>query len=122
MYTDFEIVWQSPHNISVSSTKDGVPMYCVASRHENCKYSWHKFGDKDQKYPSTPLLYVTEAGLYQCTVTFGCEKRRGAVITVKVIAGLTSNFGLWYFITLYIDVYIYNDIIIRFTMGIGHCC
>lgn len=85
--TGFEILWQSPANISLNSTKTAALLYCIASRHGQCIYAWYKLGSKDRKYQSTPVLYITEAGLYQCTVKMGSEARTGRVITVKVTAG-----------------------------------
>jgi len=63
-----------------------VLIYCIASTHGHCNYEWHRFG-KDDKYPSTPVIYIIEAGLYQCTATMGSQSVRGNVVNVSVSIG-----------------------------------
>lgn len=54
--------------IMVDSLTDPVALYCIASTHDRCVYSWCKFGKADATFPNTPVLYVKDNGLYQCKV------------------------------------------------------
>ena len=86
MYVGLKILWQSPKRISICSTKASIPLYCVASTHNSCTYQWIRYGHKDT-YPSTAVIYVNEAGLYQCKAIIGSQSIRGEMITLSVSSG-----------------------------------
>lgn len=61
----FVIVHENLASIVVESMQKPVVLYCIASYHGGCKYDWRKVGEK-KKFPSTPVIYVNEPGMYQC--------------------------------------------------------
>ena len=63
------VVWQSQALVTVSSFRKAVALYCVASNHGSCAYHWRKFGVKGRLvFPSSPVVYVNEGGVYQCEI------------------------------------------------------
>ena len=64
-----------------------VALYCLASVHPECVYSWQMIG-KTITFPSTPVIYVNKAGMYQCEVQCGPRKVKGKVINLRVEIGM----------------------------------
>lgn len=92
------VVWQSPTSIKVSSFRKAVTLYCVASNHGLCTYHWRKFGERGRfTFPSSPVVYVNEGGVYQCTIkSDDVEKEDTFSRTIRVYAqiGETINHDL----------------------------
>ena len=89
-YVDIDpvIVWQSPSLIKLTRWNSAVTLYCISSHHGNCSYAWKKLGDEGGRvFPSTPVVYVNEGGLYQCTVKLHLQKVKGRVIRVYANIG-----------------------------------
>ena len=80
--TDFQLVAQTRENIVVGSFSEPVTLYCVASKHGDCRYEWKRLDDRELVFPDTPVLYVNCGGLYQCTIFSG---ENGEHVTSKVI-------------------------------------
>ena len=69
-----------------------VILYCVSSTHGHCEYTWRKIGEVDHDgkcFPSTPVIYVKEGGLYQCAVKTGSDKTLGRIYRVQKTIGLS---------------------------------
>ncbi len=75
----------------VNSFQAPVPLYCVASTHGNGTYNWQKIGTPALEFPSTPVLFVQEVGLFKCAVVGvdGDLILDYAVICVRVEPGTT---------------------------------
>ena len=50
---------------------------------------WEMIGETI-KFPSTPVIYVNKAGLYQFEVKYGSVKMQGKIIDVRVELGMFS--------------------------------
>ena len=85
------VVWQSPTSVTVSLFREAVTLYCVASSHGKCTYHWKKFGRGKSTFPSSPVIYINEGGLYQCIIKTGEEKE----ISSRVIR-VYANIGKLY--------------------------
>lgn len=59
---------QSGSDVVVNSLRSPVPLYCLPNVHGKCAYKWQKIGHPIAEFPSTPVLYVREVGLYKCQV------------------------------------------------------
>jgi hypothetical protein len=81
---DFSIMWQSPAVVWAANFVNAVALYCLANFHPMCTYEWKVIGEKSRHFPPTPLIYVDEAGLYQCSVTYGSVEICGEIIAVRV--------------------------------------
>lgn len=89
------VVWQSPTSIKVSSFRNAVTLYCVASNHGLCKYHWRKFGEKGRlTFPSSPVVYVNEGGVYQCTIKSDLEEEDTFSRTIRVYANIGKGISL----------------------------
>jgi len=77
VYTDsLAIVWQSPIKVTVA-------YYYMSSKHGSCIYHWRKIGDYEGlNFPSTPVIYINEGGLYQCKVTNDDDSVQSKIIRV----------------------------------------
>ena len=85
--TDLQILYQSPSEISVSSITHAIPLYCVSSHHCTSIYHWMKLGESTTSFPSTPVIYVDEVGLFQCKVESGDVAEQSTVIALEVQPG-----------------------------------
>ena len=82
------VVWQSPTSITISSFRNEVALYCVASYHGSCTYHWKKFGRGRLTFPSSSVVYVNEGGVYQCAIkTEGIEEVFSRTIRVYANIG-----------------------------------
>ena len=43
--------------------------------------------DPSRKFPSTPVVYVSKGGFYQCTVEHNSKKINGNLISVEIDVG-----------------------------------
>jgi len=84
-------VQKSPTTITVNTISESVALYCISSWHEQCSYAWRRIGDEVDlaPYPSTPVIYIKEGGLYQCTATskYSAKRTLGKIISLIVDAG-----------------------------------
>lgn len=66
-----------------------MALYCLALTHPDCTYLWQIIGKPaTESFPSTPIIYVNEAGMYQCEITYdNSKKMKGKVINVRVEIG-----------------------------------
>ena len=82
-------MWQSPTTITLHTIIEPVALYFIASLHGQCSYMWRRVGDDTTElvYPSAPVIYVTEPGLYQCIAKHGISKALGKIISLPVDAG-----------------------------------
>lgn len=89
---DFFIVCENPPLISVTSFKNAVALYCISSQHSTTEYCWTIIGEStpNRKFPSTPVIYVSKGGIYQCVVRHGTHEIKGKVITISVDIGNVS--------------------------------
>lgn len=81
------IVWESPAIITVDSWARAIAIYCLPSVHPNCVYNWRMIGNKSPIFPSTPVIYINKAGMYQCEVEYQTKKKLGKLITVCLEIG-----------------------------------
>ena len=75
------VVWQSPTSITVSSFREAVALYCVASSHGKCTY--HRSLEGGGQLFHLPLLYISMKVAY-ISVSSKLEKRK------KYQAGLSE--------------------------------
>ena len=83
-------MWQSPSVIKLTAKHPLVILYCVSSTHGHCNYIWRKIGQvahEGKQFPSTPVIYVKEGGLYQCVVKAGGDKIQGRIYRVQKTIG-----------------------------------
>lgn len=85
------IEFESPGDVVVNNWAKAVALYCLFSVHPECTYSW-KMIEKPLTFPSTPIIYVNKAGMYQCEVKYGSRKIQGKVIHVHVEVGMFFSF------------------------------
>ena len=64
-------MWQSPKEVVVNDIKHPVTLYCIYSLHSIATYKWEKIGEPRRQFKSTPVLYVSEEGLYMCKAEAG---------------------------------------------------
>ena len=81
-------VWQSPSVISIPYFQKALTLFCLPSVHPDCTYSWNAIGEKFERFPSSPVIYVEKAGLYQCTITFGVNYLLSTAMAVRVDVGM----------------------------------
>ena len=82
------VACQSPTSITVSSFIKAATLYCVASNHGTCTYHWKKHGGGQSNFPSSPVIYVNEGGVYQCLIkTENSEDVSSRTIRVHITIG-----------------------------------
>ena len=64
---DIGSFFQSYSNPSFSSLVDPIPLVMLRSQHPNCTYKWECY-DKDFGFPSTPVVFVNNSFVFQCSV------------------------------------------------------
>ena len=69
-----------------------IPLHCVLSRHSTTTYHWEKLGETEKLFPSTPVIYVNEAGLFQCKVESGGMEEESSVIALQVQPGRKTQY------------------------------
>ena len=79
------IAYEIPTDIVVQSFCSAIPICCISSLHGKCSYHWRKLGEPGVVLPQTPVLFVKNVGLYQCTVA--CDED-SHVVAVSVAAGM----------------------------------
>lgn len=84
------IEWESPGIIKVDSWSKALALYCFCTFHPSCKYKWQKLGTQCN-FPSSPVIYIDEVGLYQCTAKYGSNEVQGKIIDVDVEIGEFNN-------------------------------
>ena len=52
--------------IVVQNFLEAVPLYCISTCHGFVSYAWRKVANPEQHFPDTAVIYVQDAGLYQC--------------------------------------------------------
>ena len=60
---------ESPKVVLVQNFFKAVTLYCMPSTHAGSQYKWARIDGK-AKFPSTPVVYINEGGVYQCTIIF----------------------------------------------------
>lgn len=85
-FLEFCISSQSPKYVAVNKLSRPIPLLCVSSCHVSSTYKWKKLGSV-ATYPSTPIIYVTEVGLYLCSVKFGTKTAESDLLAVEVRPG-----------------------------------
>ena len=90
-FADLQIIWQSP-DISIRHLMCAIPLYCVSSQHSTTTYHWEKLGETEKLFPSTPVIYVDEVGLFQCKVESGGMEEQSSVIALQVQPGRKTIF------------------------------
>lgn len=83
----FCVAWESPSELVVNNFREAVMLYCLSSFHGASTYYWKKFGNASSHYPSTPVIYVHEGGLYQCSIKLDSHTIQGSIINVRVELG-----------------------------------
>ena len=80
---------RSSHYVATVKHPVGI-LYCISSTHGHCEYAWRKIGDIEEKqFPSSPVIYIKDGGLYQCMVKTGDDKISGRIYRVyKTTIGL----------------------------------
>ena len=81
------MAWESPSKLVVSNFREAVMIFCLSSLHGANTYHWEKLGDATRQFPSTPVIYVNEGGLYQCSLKLDSHVIRGSIVTVRVELG-----------------------------------
>lgn len=90
MAVDFFIRCESPELVIVGGNK-AMALYCVSSTHAATEYVWRMFGESKKKYPSTRIIFINKAGLYQCSMKYNGTEIKGKVLTVRVDIGSSSD-------------------------------
>ena len=81
------IAEQIPTVVVVKNFHKSCTLYCLSSSHGRCKYEWKMFGYPSKVFPSTPVVYVKQQGLYMCTVLHKDYSEPSKVIEVKLDVG-----------------------------------
>ena len=77
------IQFQSSKEVNVSHFHSPVPLIAVPSFHnKQTEYKWMMMGSPSAmlQFPSSPVLFVHEAGLYHCQIS--CESK---IVTASMI-------------------------------------
>lgn len=83
---ELAIVYQSPQIITCRGMEE-VELYCVINVLAiTTDYKWHT--PKDQNVPSSPVIHVTEPGIYFCTVWWNGIEITSKPTEISVIPGL----------------------------------
>ena len=86
------IVWQSPSVVKITVWKDVVTLYCLCSEHGQCDYQWTKLGETSgHNFPSSPIIYVSNGGVYRCIVKTAVKTITGRIIRVYANIGQPNN-------------------------------
>ena len=80
---------QSSTTITVKGLRTPLPLFCISSTHETTTYTWEKLGQPGVSFPSQPVIYVNEIGLYRCQLTdsFDDTTVESNIISVEVKPG-----------------------------------
>ena len=83
---DFFVRCESPELV-ISVGNKAMALYCVSSTHAATEYFWQKIGST-KRFPSTPVIYTNEAGLYQCCLKYSGREIKGKIVTVHLDVGM----------------------------------
>lgn len=85
----FFIAQESPSVVIVSGFTKAVALYCLSSVHCHTRYKWRAIGPAEESavFPSTPVIYVNQSGLFQCVLKYGSSEIEGSIIAVRVDFG-----------------------------------
>ena len=73
-------------------------LYCLSSKNRSCSYQWSWFGANGRlEFPSTPVVYVNEGGLYQCEVDDNNDSLLSKLINVCLDGEYDIAFAVIYF-------------------------
>ena len=83
------VAHQSLTTITVKGLKSPLPLFCISPTHETTKYTWEKLGQPSVSFPSEPVIYVNEVGLYRCQLTDNFDETtvESNIISVEVKPG-----------------------------------
>ena len=80
----FEIAYRSFRSIVLDSPNEAASLICISTSHGTCQYRWKLFGSKISFIHSTPLIYVNQPGMYECTVVEENGERKSELFDVKL--------------------------------------
>ena len=82
--TGLIICWQSPRQILVPNLLQAVPLCCISTSHGVVSYMWRKVGCPNRHFPDIAVVYVDEAGIYQCTVSADRSQVKSSLIDLRI--------------------------------------
>lgn len=83
---------------------EAVPLFCISTCHGFVSYAWRKVASPEQQFPDTPVIYVDDAGLYQCIVRAYQVEVKSTLIDVRVECRKLK------ICECYIDVHVYCNL------------
>lgn len=90
---ELEVCCQSNTTITVNDLQKAVPLICVSSKHGACRYEWTQLGTSTH-FPSTPVIYANEVGIYQCEVVTAEDRACSLLMALKVTPGASLPLNL----------------------------
>lgn len=86
---ELKVCYQTAEKIVVSHFHDPIPLCVIPSCHSlSTEYKWLLLGYPESLlgFPSSPVVFVHQEGVYQCTITCGERSVTPHLMTVKLQA------------------------------------